>query len=267
MLPALRFIIEIESTLLLLFVNRRSWRKPFTVLLAVIDLGEVAFNRGIQDSDSNVYAAVSRALFCISDNSTSIVSREREIDGALSLPVAFSMYYVWDNTKNLRAYQDEATWNRQSGCCADKSDAKYFLNGIYHTHFAIYPFQGTWEQAQLHRRALEYSHPCVPISREMAKLIETQKIELKLSENMFVSTVYQKNAAIYFRVYEMEGKNGSISAQMREKLLPLEPVDFFETPVGKVCEEQTIKPHQVKTFRMDASLCPAKYKENRNETQ
>ena len=85
--------------------------------------------------------------------------------------------------------------------------------------------------------------------------------------DMFVSTVYQKNAAIYFRVYEMEGKNGSISAQMREKLLPLEPVDFFETPVGKVCEEQTIKPHQVKTFRMDASLCPAKYKENRNETQ
>lgn len=227
--------------------------------------GVTASNR--QSLECNYWAALSDGTNGFAVFNQGVQCAVREIDGALSLPVAFSMYYVWDNTKNLRAYQDEATWNRQSGCCADKSDAKYFLNGIYHTHFAIYPFQGTWEQAQLHRRALEYSHPCVPISREMAKLIETQKIELKLSENMFVSTVYQKNAAIYFRVYEMEGKNGSISAQMREKLLPLEPVDFFETPVGKVCEEQTIKPHQVKTFRMDASLCPAKYKENRNETQ
>ena len=127
-----------------------------------------------------------------------------------------------------------------------------------HTHFAIYPFQGTWEQAQLHRRALEYSHPCVPISGEMAKLIEKQKFELKLSENVYVSTVYQKNTAIYFRVYEMEGKNGSVSAQVHGKRLPLEPVDFFETPVEMACEEQIIKAHQVKTFCMGASFCSAK---------
>jgi hypothetical protein len=60
----------------------------------------------------------------------------REKDGRFSMPLAYAMYYTWGTR---------------------------MLNGHYTYDFAIYPFEGHWVEADLHRPALEYNFPCVSV--------------------------------------------------------------------------------------------------------
>lgn len=220
--------------------NAMGWRdQPF---------GADASNR--QSLECNYWAALSdgRDGLAVFDRGVQCVVRE--IDGAISLPVAFSMHYVWNRAKNFHAYQDEAVMNRQAGRGEDKSDMEYFMCGTYHTHFALYPFQDTWEHAQLHRRALEYNCPCITVSEETAQLVQSQVFALQLPENVFLSSTYQKNGNLFLRVYEMEGREGKIEAQLQGRSVLLEPVDFFEEATGTARQNWLIAPHQVKTFRL-----------------
>jgi alpha-mannosidase len=52
----------------------------------------------------------------------------REQDGGFSVPLAYSTYYVWGTR---------------------------ILSGKYSYEFSVYPFEGSWQKADLHRRALE----------------------------------------------------------------------------------------------------------------
>lgn len=54
----------------------------------------------------------------------------KEDEQCLSIPLAFSHYYVW----GIRP-----------------------LYGKYNYEFALYPFQGDWKQADLTKRSLEYA--------------------------------------------------------------------------------------------------------------
>ena len=212
--------------------------------------GAAASNR--QSLECNYWAALSDGENGFALFNRGVQCAVRELDGAFSTPIAFSMYYVWNHSKNFRDYQDAALLNRQGKCRTDKSDMEYFMCSTYRTHFAFYPFKGRWAQAQLHRHALEYNCPCVTIPEETAQLFHEQKFELHLSENVFISSVYQKNGDLFLRVYEMEGFDGLAKVQIQGRRVSLEPVDFFEEATGKARQIWTIKPYQVKTFRIIA---------------
>lgn len=174
----------------------------------------------------------------------------RELDGALSAPVAFSMHYVWNHLKSQDLYQDAEIFKRQKGESAEELVSEYFLDGTYRTKFAFLPFSGSWKQAALHRRALEFCYPCVALSEQCAKQIQKLQFHINLSDNLFLSSVYYAKDSLYLRLYEMNGENGTASVCLRGKEVLLEPVDFFENATGDPSAVRVLGPHQVRTFRV-----------------
>ena len=174
----------------------------------------------------------------------------RELDGALSAPVAFSMHYVWNHLKSQDLYQDAEIFKRQKGESAEELVSEYFLDGTYRTKFAFLPFSGNWKQAALHRRALEFCYPCVALSEQCAKQIQKLQFHINLSDNLFLSSVYYAKDSLYLRLYEMNGENGTASVCLRGKEVLLEPVDFFENATGDPSAVRVLGPHQVRTFRV-----------------
>jgi len=233
--------------------------------------GAAATNR--QSIECNHWASVSDGENGFAIFNKGIQCAAREYDGALSVPVAYSMYYVWSGTITSEGvpndaaelyetaelfrparvddyYLDEEFAKLQRDEPARSVITKHFMNGEYITHLAFMPYTGTWEDAQLHRRALEYNNPCVPISAETARLMRETALRVSVPENVFISSVYHADGETYIRLYEMEGKDGVTSVTLQGEDVKLMPVDFFENPVGEAVEEAALKAHEVRTYRL-----------------
>ena len=226
--------------------------------------GAAASNR--QSLECNLWAAVAHEGqgFAIFNHGIQCVCREP--DGALTVPLAFSMYYCWsapalrqaDGTSfrldrdqlREKLYRDEDVRRRQQGLPHEELVSIHFLRGHYTTHLAFLPFSGDWKTAQLHRRALEYTHPCVEISDQTAALLQTVGLELDLPDNLFVSSVYGQEGGLYVRLYEMEGRDARAAVRLGGQPARLQPTDFFEAPTGEPMDTATLHGNQVRTFRI-----------------
>lgn len=204
-----------------------------------------------QSLECNHWAAVSDGEngFAIFNRGVRCVSRE--VDGALSVPLAYSMYYIWSGTLTKEYYRDEEIRRAQAGETSKELVSKHFLNGVYETRLAFLPFTGTWEQAQLQRRALEYSNPCVAVSAETAEAIRAAGFELELPENAFLSSLYTREGKLYLRLYELAGREAVVSPRLRGRAARLTPVDFLENPTGEPVGEITLGAHQVRTWLVE----------------
>ncbi len=234
--------------------------------------GAAASNR--QSLECNLWAAVVDG-----DNGFAVLNRGistlvREVDGAVSVPIAFSMYYRWSgcyteglpdgsdsdvnnaalyrNSVEDKYYRDEAILREQRGEPHTRLVSKHFLHGTYTGHLAILPFSGNWQSAQLHRRAYEYNAPCIDVSEETASLLRDLDLKLDLPENVFLSSLYHADGRAYVRLYEMGGGEGDVSVSLRGRRAGLTPVDFFHTPSGAAVSSARLGPWQVRTFRIEA---------------
>ena len=226
--------------------------------------GAAASNR--QSLECNLWAAVTDQDqgFAIFNHGIQCVCRE--LDGALSVPLAFSMYYCWSASALRREdgscvrmdrdllwekrYRDEDIRKKQQGLPHEELVSIHFLHGHYTTHLAFMPFSGDWKTAQLHRRALEYLHPCVDIPAETASVLRRADLELDLPENLFVSSVYGQDGGLYIRLYEMEGRDAQAKIRLGGQPVQLQPTDFFEVPTGDPVETAMLHGCEVRTFRI-----------------
>lgn len=204
----------------------------------------------------------------------------RELDGALSVPLAFSMYNFWgrsllldeqgneiwcrdeilDNSGQMiefgfepgsdLLYQDEDIRKQQKGLPHRTLINEHFLQGEYRNHLAFLPFHGDWASAQLHRRALEYTCQPTPVGPETAELIRKLDLQLELPENLFLSSLYAKDGQLYLRLYEMEGKSGEAVVRLGGAQTRLQPVDFFENPTGEPMDTANLQAWQVRTYQI-----------------
>ncbi len=181
-----------------------------------------------------------------------IMESTREVDGGLSVPLAFSMYYIWSGTRSRAdsLYQDANALVRELGGQAPGLIGKHFLNGAYVTHLALYPFQGDWMAAQLHRRALEYNQPFHAVGADTAGMIAAHPLAISAPENVFVSALYHEDEQPYLRVFEMEGKQADISVSYEGRALSLQETDLLENPLADPVQKARILPRQVKTYRL-----------------
>lgn len=126
----------------------------------------------------------------------------RESDGGFSLPLAYSMYYIWGTR---------------------------MLNGDYAYEFAVHPFTGEWRQADLHRQAIAYNFPAVSATGKPGggALGETvQPLELG-SENVILSALYPENGGVFARLYECAGRHGETSIAYRGGTARVLPSDLL----------------------------------------
>ncbi|UCG26737.1 MAG: hypothetical protein JSV24_07080, partial [Bacteroidales bacterium] len=177
--------------------------------------------------EGNYWTAVSdgeNGLACFNKGTMGSI---REEDGSFSIPLAYAMYYIWGTR---------------------------ILDGSYSYEFAIYPFSGLWEEADIHRRALEYNFPAPVADTEPGngKLGNTVGLFSPDTDNILLSALYPSGEKIYARFYEYKGKpvDTAISLFPRDKKLTETDLDgnALQPVNGKI----TFRPWEIKTFRLQS---------------
>jgi hypothetical protein len=150
----------------------------------------------------------------------------READGGVSIPLAYSMYYIWGTR---------------------------ILSGKYTYEFALYPFSGPWAAAGLHRRALEYNYPfrvlgSRPGSGAAGNRVALFEVE---SEHVIASALFPKGGKACLRMYEHAGRPGEARlryAAGRGRLIETDLAGKAGRPAGPAV---AFRPWQIRTFQFE----------------
>jgi alpha-mannosidase len=148
----------------------------------------------------------------------------REEDGGFSVPLAFAMYYIWGTR---------------------------MLQGDFEYEFALYPFTGDWQAADLHRRALEYNFPMLSVSSVPG--IGTLGDEVRLieagSDHVLLSALYPNGSGVLARLYEYQGRSGEAPVKFRTQAGRVQRVDLLGEHARPVTNALTLKPWQIQTLK------------------
>jgi alpha-mannosidase len=146
----------------------------------------------------------------------------REKDGALSMPLAYAMYYVWGTR---------------------------MLNGDFTYEFALHCFDGEWQKDDLHRMALEYNYPLVdfassPGDGKQGHLFQPVAVQ---SSDVLVSAMFSKKGRIYLRLYEHRGKESQTSLDYTMGKARWRDVDLAGRELGRLSNPLLWRPWQIRT--------------------
>lgn len=150
----------------------------------------------------------------------------REKDGGFSMPLAYAMYYIWGTR---------------------------MLTGDFVYEFAIYPFTGPWQKADLHKRAIEYNFQPVGLHAEAGNGVVAQTLHPFAldSEQAVVSALYNKGEDIFIRLYDDKGKRRKVSLQYRMGQADMTEVDLNGRRLRTLSGQLDIEPWQIKTVRIE----------------
>jgi hypothetical protein len=148
----------------------------------------------------------------------------REDDRGFSIVLAFAMYYIWRTV---------------------------MLQGAYTYDFALWPFEGTWEEADLHRHALEYNFPLIgvgtaPGSGQLGTLFQPVAAD---SPGAVVTAMFPRDGAAHLRLFAHRGK--STTVQLLAPRGGLTEVDLAGRPKGKASTSLVLSPWQIRTVRIE----------------
>lgn len=147
----------------------------------------------------------------------------READGGFSLVLAFAMNYVWRTV---------------------------MLQGTFTYDFALWPFAGAWQEADLHRRALEYNFPLVaegsaPGSGRLGTLWQPLAVD---SPGAIVTALFPRDGAPHLRVFEYRGATASV--RLGGPGGRFTEVDLAGQPKGSISSPLALAPWQIRTVRI-----------------
>jgi alpha-mannosidase len=144
----------------------------------------------------------------------------REDDGGVSVPLAYSMYYVWGTR---------------------------ILNGAYAYELALLPFETAWTNARLHRHALEYTVPLqssasAPGDGSLGSVFRPIQIEC---ESAIATAVYARNGKTFLRLFAPGGSPGIAHISAGDK--PLYEADLRDRTGKPVVSPLRLRPWQFRT--------------------
>ena len=149
-----------------------------------------------------------------------------EKDGSFSIPLAYSMYYIWGTR---------------------------MLYGNYSYEFAIYPFSGSQDTTDIHKSALEYNFPVPVVVSEPGNGKLGNRVDLlsPVPDNIILSAMHPSAGNVYLRFYEYEGKTCDYSLSLFKDGKPFTEVDFLGNKLGQAGETIHFKPWEIKTLKVD----------------
>jgi alpha-mannosidase len=147
----------------------------------------------------------------------------READGGFSLVLAFAMNYVWRTV---------------------------MLQGTFTYDFALWPFADAWQEADLHRRALEYNFPLVaegsaPGSGRLGTLWQPLEAD---SPGAIVTALFPRDGAPHLRVFEYRGATAGV--KLRGPGGHFTEVDLAGRSKGSVSSPLALAPWQIRTVQI-----------------
>jgi hypothetical protein len=149
-----------------------------------------------------------------------------ESDGGFSIPLAYSMYYIWKTV---------------------------MLKGSFSYEFSIYPFEGNWIDTDLHRKAMEYSFPYISEISKKGNGKSGNSIQLFdiTSANVILSAFYLQDGKPLIRFYESQGKQGKLNLHCLQGTVEFAPVDLRGLDTDKKDSQLLFSPWQIRTFRIE----------------
>jgi alpha-mannosidase len=122
------------------------------------------------------------------------------------------------------------------------------LYGKYTYEFAIYPFIGGWQEADIHRKSLEYNFPVPQVAVNFGNGSLGDKLALldMKANNVILSALYPSNGGIYSRFYEFAGVGDNPEINWKIKTANITEVNFLGEKVEKRYLE--FKPWEIKTY-------------------
>ena len=147
----------------------------------------------------------------------------KEEDGSFSIPLAYAMYYIWGTR---------------------------MLNGSFTYEFALYPYSGTWKEADVHKRALEFNFP-VPYVESYpgnGKFGQSVKAISSVSENVILTALYQADKKVYARFFDYKGEGGVLSFIGQPNMNQVEEVNLLGNRMRTLPPKVDFKPWQFRTF-------------------
>ena len=148
-----------------------------------------------------------------------------EDDGGYSVPFAYAMYYIWGTR---------------------------MLNGRYAYDFALHPFSGSWKDADLQRKAIDYNFPVVTRSVKSIKSSDTDHLELMETNDpgVIMSAFYIDKGNLITRFYDCDGKQETKSVRIPFRYGKIEETDFIGNVKGEFSGSLILDPWKIQTFRI-----------------
>ena len=149
----------------------------------------------------------------------------REEDGGFSMPLAYAMYYIW-GTRMLR--------------------------GDFVYEFALYPFTGAWQEADLHRRAIEYNYQPVAMYAQAGngRCSDTIRPFTVTPAETIVSAFYNIGDDFFVRLYEHDGRSLQVSLEDFWGRTHMAEVDLAGGELNDVSGPFILGPRKIKTIRL-----------------
>jgi alpha-mannosidase len=189
--------------------------------------------------EGNYWTGVSDGKMGVALFNRGLMGAIREEDGAFSVPLAYSMFYVWDSWDGMVTAEAVA-------------DGPHFLDGTYHYELAVVPFGGSWQEADLHRRALAYNFACLvaPVESLQDPLGEVWLPCEVAANGAVLSALYRQGEHTYARFYEYQGQSAEVSLCWLGKPVSMVEVDLRGSPLGALGRILPLGPWQVRTVRI-----------------
>jgi alpha-mannosidase len=170
------------------------------------------------------WAAVSDGLAGLAVFNKGSMGAVREADGGFSIPLVFANSYIWGTR---------------------------MLSGEFVYEFSLWPFEGPWREAGLHKHALEYNLPCVGLASEPGngELGQTFQPIAFASNEVIASAVYPQGGAFHLRLYEHTGQAATTSLRAW-KDQHLTEVNLAGESLAPVQNPIAFRPWQIRTLRM-----------------
>jgi alpha-mannosidase len=177
--------------------------------------------------EGNYWTALSDGKLGIAYFNKGNMGSIREDDGSFSIPLAYSMYYIWGTR---------------------------MLSGTYLYDFAIYPFTGYWKEAGIHKKALEYNFPLPyletpPGSGRLGNRVDFLDVNCT---NIILSALYSSDGNIFARFYEYEGKETNTNILTHKKFSEITEVYLDGNKKGDIKGMVKILPYQIKTYMINS---------------
>ena len=151
----------------------------------------------------------------------------REQDQGLSIPLAYSMYYIWGTRP---------------------------LYGEYDYSFALYPFEGNRQSADLPKKALEYAFP-MPVfetentSNTLGYKVKPVNIQFDNSD-LIMTAFYPQKENMIARFFKYGDQTKQSTVKIEVDALRASEVDFEGNTMNTNINELHLAPWQIKTIRM-----------------
>jgi hypothetical protein len=149
-----------------------------------------------------------------------------EDDGSFSIPLAYSMFYIWKTV---------------------------ILEGDFTYEFALYPFEGKWDNAGLHHEALNYNFPIIINSSKRGSGALGYKFQPfgMESRNIILSALYTQGGKPFIRFYESKGSKDILNLKFQPGPARLTEVDLSGNGHDSGISPFFFRPWEIKTFRLD----------------